>query len=226
MQKKWVRGCLNTSCLMKKRIIYILLIFCSAITSPVNAQNVTRTTQVDENNGSRWVLVETSNGYGAETLDGKVLIPANYNSIHYVGNAGYRDYFCVEDRILKRVKTGSEFTDHHIGTQCGICGDFQLRAEISEKNRDDERTAGKTELDRLRNARELDRKAAEDDTDHDTEEDRNKVRMAEAGRLVSEESGYLVHRLFRSYDQEAVSHVEIEVRAGYEFHARPEHTGH
>lgn len=115
MQKKWVRGCLNTSCLMKKRIIYILLIFCSAITSTVNAQNVTRTTQVDENNGFRWVLVETSNGYGAETLDGKVLIPANYNSIHYVGNAGYRDYFCVEDRILKRVKTGSEFTDHHIG---------------------------------------------------------------------------------------------------------------
>lgn len=115
MQKKWVRGCLNTSCLMKKRIIYILLIFCAAITSTVNAQNVTRTTQVDENNGFRWVLVETSNGYGAETLDGKVLIPANYNSIHYVGNAGYRDYFCVEDRILKRVKTGSEFTDHHIG---------------------------------------------------------------------------------------------------------------
>ena len=50
--------------------------------------------------------------------------------------------------------------------------------------------------------------------------------MAEAGRLVSEESGYLVHRLFRSHDQKAVSHVEIEVRAGYEFHARPEYTGH
>ena len=115
MQKKWVRGCLNTSCLMKKRIIYTLLIFCAAITSTVNAQNVTRTTQVDENNGFRWVLVDTSNGYGAETVDGKVLIPANYNSIHYVGNAGYRDYFCVEDRILKRVKTGSEFTDRHIG---------------------------------------------------------------------------------------------------------------
>ena len=25
MQKKWVRGCLNTSCLMKKRIIYIFI---------------------------------------------------------------------------------------------------------------------------------------------------------------------------------------------------------
>ena len=93
MQKKWVRGCLNTSCLMKKRIIYILLIFCAAITSTINAQNVTRTTQVDENNGFRWVLVDTSNGYGAETVDGKVLIPAIYNRIDYIGNLGYRDYF-------------------------------------------------------------------------------------------------------------------------------------
>ena len=106
MQKKWVRGCLNTSCLMKKKIIYILLIFCAAIISTVNAQNVTRTTQVDENNGFRWVLVDTSNGYGAETVDGKVLIPAIYNRIDYIGNLGYRDYFIVEDAKLQGVVTG------------------------------------------------------------------------------------------------------------------------
>lgn len=114
MQKKWVRGCLNTSCLMKKRIIYILFIFCAAITSAVNAQDVTRK-QIDENNGFRWVLVETSNGYGAETIDGKTIIPSIYNRINYVGNAGYRDYFIVEDRYLKKIKTGSEFADRYVG---------------------------------------------------------------------------------------------------------------
>ena len=115
-QKKWVRGCLNTSCLMKKRIIYILLIFCAAITSTVNAQNVTRTTQVDENNGFRWVLVDTSNGYGAETVDGKVLIPAIYNRIDYIGNLGYRDYFIVEDAKLQGVVTGfNNLTQYYQG---------------------------------------------------------------------------------------------------------------
>ena len=116
MQKKWVRGCLNISCLMKKRIIYILLIFCAAITSTVNAQNVTRTTQVDENNGFRWVLVDSSNGYGAETVDGKVLIPAIYNRIHYIGNLGYRDYFIVEDAKLQGVVTGhNNLTQYYQG---------------------------------------------------------------------------------------------------------------
>ncbi len=116
MQKKWVRGCLNTSCLMKKKIIYILLIFCAAIISTVNAQNVTRTTQVDENNGFRWVLVDTSNGYGAETVDGKVLIPAIYNRIDYIGNLGYRDYFIVEDAKLQGVVTGhNNLTQYYQG---------------------------------------------------------------------------------------------------------------
>lgn len=100
---------------MVKKIIYILFIFCAAITSAVNAQDVTRTTQIDENNGFRWVLVETSNGYGAETIDGKTIIPSIYNRINYVGNAGYRDYFIVEDRYLKKIKTGSEFADRYVG---------------------------------------------------------------------------------------------------------------
>ena len=89
---------------MVKKIVYILFIFCAAITSAVNAQDVTRTTQIDENNGFRWVLVETSNGYGAETIDGKTIIPSIYNRINYVGNAGYRDYFIVEDRYLKKIR--------------------------------------------------------------------------------------------------------------------------
>lgn len=110
-----MKRCLNTQCLMVKKIVYILFIFCAAITSAVNAQDVTRTTQIDENNGFRWVLVETSNGYGAETIDGKTIIPSIYNRINYVGNAGYRDYFIVEDRYLKKIKTGSEFADRYVG---------------------------------------------------------------------------------------------------------------
>ena len=70
-----------------------------------------------------------------------------------------------------------------------------------------------------RNSRELDRKASEDYTDHDSEEDRNEVRVAEAGSLVSEESCDLVHSIFRSNCKKAVSHVEIEVRSGHEFYS-------
>lgn len=90
--------------------------FCTTMTLISNAQNVTRTTQVDENNGFRWVLVKTSNGYGAETIAGKTIIPAIYNRINYIGNLGYRDYFIVEDAKLQGSVTGhNNLTQYYQG---------------------------------------------------------------------------------------------------------------
>ena len=42
--------------------------------------------------------------------------------------------------------------------------------------------------------------------------------MAEACCLVTEQTCNLVDGIFRTYDEKAVSHMEIKVRTGYKFY--------
>lgn len=98
---------------------------------PVKAKSLTeesnlikKTMQRNEDNGFCWMLVEQNNFYGAETIDGKLIIPTKYGRIDYVGNLGYRDYFVVDDAKLYGEKTGfSGLKNYYQGiyTSDGVC---------------------------------------------------------------------------------------------------------
>ena len=87
---------------MKIIVLFLLLLSnCNLIYG-----QTTRERKVGEN-GFVWYEVKSGNLYGAEDAKGKTIIPTKYKSVDYVDNLGYRDYFIVDDPILKAEVTGS-----------------------------------------------------------------------------------------------------------------------
>ena len=91
--------------------------------------------------------------------------------------------------------------------------------EATDKDSDDKRTAGDTELQRNRHSWDSKRNATEDDTDEDTDEDGGYVRRIKTLHRVAHELGDAVHVVLRTYYENLVAHLETVVAACEEVHA-------
>ena len=91
--------------------------------------------------------------------------------------------------------------------------------EASEKNRDDERPARKTELQGRGHTGHRNRYAPQDNPERKPHENREDVRVIELLHLVAEQRLETLQRRFRSHAVDLVAHLQMEVRIRKERHA-------
>ena len=96
---------------------------------------------------------------------------------------------------------------------------------MAKENGDDERAAGKAELDGLRDAGEAERNGAENDTHHDTKEDGHEVGLVEGVVGVTYLLGKVLDVFNGAHAHESVSHLDVEVGACHHFHAGADDAG-
>ena len=91
---------------------------------------------------------------------------------------------------------------------------------MAQEDGDDERASGEAEFDGLRDAGETDRQRAEDNADDDAEENGHQVRLVQGVVGIAHQLGQMVDILLRSHAHQGISHLDIQIRGGHQFHAR------
>ena len=84
---------------------------------------------------------------------------------------------------------------------------------MAQQDGDDERSARQAQLDGLGNAGETDRQRAENDTHHDAQEDGDEVRFVQGAAGVAHFLGKAVDMLLRTYADQAIAHLDVQIRA-------------